>query len=334
MLTADASYRRGKLVPMKDVLDDALRDAPSVERVVVWRRAGAACTMTPGRDVWWDEAVRDQPGVLEPVPVDSEAPYLLAYTSGTTGRPKGALHVQGGFLLSIARETAYQADVRAGDRVLFSTDMGWIMGPWTVTGGMACGATIVFMEGAPDWPAERVWRLVEEERVTMLGVSPTLVRALIPHGEPAADLSSLRAVVTTGEPWNRRAVRVARRARLRRRPSPDRELLRRDRGRRVLPLGDDAAPDEAVLGRLPRPRRGRRRLRRGRPPGARRSGRARLQAGLARNDPRDLGRPRAVSRDVLAAFSRRVDARRLGLDRRGRVLVSPRPFGRHAEHRR
>ncbi len=135
--------------------------------------------------------------------VDSEAPYLLAYTSGTTGRPKGALHVQGGFLLSIARETAYQADLRAGDRVLFSTDMGWIMGPWTVVGGMACGATVVFMEGAPDRPHDRVWKLVEEERVTMLGVSPTLVRALIPHGEPDSDLSSLRAVVTTGEPWNR-----------------------------------------------------------------------------------------------------------------------------------
>jgi acetyl-CoA synthetase len=81
--------------------------------------------------------------------------------------------------------------------------MGWIMGPWTVVGGMGCGATIVFMEGAPDWPRDRVWRIVEDERVTMLGVSPTLVRALIPHGEPDADLSSLRAVVTTGEPWNR-----------------------------------------------------------------------------------------------------------------------------------
>ncbi|HJS49433.1 MAG TPA: AMP-binding protein, partial [Gaiellaceae bacterium] len=130
-------------------------------------------------------------------------PYLIAYTSGTTGHPKGALHVQGGFLLSIVRETAYQADLRPGDRVLFSTDMGWIMGPWTVVGGMACGATIVFMEGSPDWPPDRLWRIVERERITMLGVSPTLVRALIPHGEPVADLSSLRSVVTTGEPWNR-----------------------------------------------------------------------------------------------------------------------------------
>ena len=202
VLTADASYRRGRVVPMKEVLDEALADAPSVEHVVVWRRAGGECPMTAGRDQWWDELVEGQPGTLDPVEVESETPYLLAYTSGTTGRPKGALHVQGGFLVSIAREAAYQADLRPGDRALFATDMGWIMGPWTVVGGMACGATIVFMEGAPDRPHDRLWRLVESERITMLGISPTLTRALIPHGEPAADLSSLRSVVTTGEPWN------------------------------------------------------------------------------------------------------------------------------------
>ena len=202
VLTADASYRRGRLVPMKEVLDEALAHAPSVEHIVVWRRAGVECPMTRGRDVWWDEIVADEPGTLDAVQVESETPYLIAYTSGTTGKPKGALHVQGGFLLSIVRETAYQADLRAGDRVLFSTDMGWIMGPWTVVGAMACGATIAFMEGAPDWPPDRVWQIVEDERITMLGVSPTLVRALIPHGVPDADLSSLRSVVTTGEPWN------------------------------------------------------------------------------------------------------------------------------------
>ena len=203
VLTADASYRRGRLVPMKEVLDEALADAATVEHVVVWRRAGVDCPMARDRDVWWDEIVADEPGTLAATKVESEAPYLIAYTSGTTGRPKGAVHVQGSFLLSIVRETAYQADLRPGDRVLFSTDMGWIMGPWTVVGGMACGATIAFMEGAPDRPPDRVWGIVRDERVTMLGVSPTLVRALIPHGEPDADLSSLRAVVTTGEPWNR-----------------------------------------------------------------------------------------------------------------------------------
>jgi acetyl-CoA synthetase len=203
VLTADASYRRGRLVPMKDVLDDALAHAPTVEHVVVWRRAGVDCEMSNGRDVWWDEIVADEPGTLDAVQVESETPYLIAYTSGTTGKPKGAFHVQGGFLLSIVRETAYQADLRPGDRAMFTTDMGWIMGPWTVVGGMACGATIVFMEGAPDRPPDRVWGIVQDERVTMLGVSPTLVRALIPHGAPHNDLTSLRSVVTTGEPWNR-----------------------------------------------------------------------------------------------------------------------------------
>jgi acetyl-CoA synthetase len=190
VLTADGSLRRGKRVPMRETIEEARASAPALEHVVEWSRASRSWNVELG------------PGELAPLEVDAEHPYLLAYTSGTTGRPKGALHVHGGFLLSIVREAAYQSDIHAGDRVLFSTDMGWIMGPWTVVGAGALGAAVVFLEGAPDWPDDRLWRLVEEERVTMLGVSPTLIRALIPKGEPEADLSSLRALTTTGEPWN------------------------------------------------------------------------------------------------------------------------------------
>ncbi len=186
-ITTRESSRRGKPVPMLAILEAARREAPALEHVVV----------AP-----WDELVADSPGELPALEVDSETPYLLTYTSGTTGVPKGIVHVQGGFLVSIVREVCYQADVSAGDVVHFATDMGWIMGPWTVVGAGALGAAIVFAEGAPDWPVDRLWRTVEDERVTSLGLSPTLVRALPPHGAPHADLSSLRTFVTTGEPWN------------------------------------------------------------------------------------------------------------------------------------
>ncbi len=186
-ITTETSLRRGRELPMLAILEEARREAPSVEHVVV----------AP-----WDELVAGCPGELPPAEVDSEHPYLLTYTSGTTGRPKGVVHVQGGFLVSIAREVCYQADAHPEDVILFVTDMGWIMGPWTVVGGGAMGSTLVFAEGAPDFPPDRLWRLVERERVSILGVSPTLVRALIPHGEPQADFSSLRTIVTTGEPWN------------------------------------------------------------------------------------------------------------------------------------
>jgi acetyl-CoA synthetase len=204
VITADGSLRRGQAVLMKHIVDEALESAPTVTHTVVWRRLGLDdVPMTVGRDRFWDELVADTSGDLPPRQVDSEHPYLLAYTSGTTGKPKGALHVQAGFLVSIAREVAYQTNVKPGDRIHFATDMGWIMGPWTVVGGGACGASVVYAEGAPDFPADRIWKLVEAEQVTMLGVAPTLVRALIPKGEPVTDMSSLKAICTTGEPWNR-----------------------------------------------------------------------------------------------------------------------------------
>src|SRR5215217_8046186 len=186
-ITTRTSFRRGREVPMLEILEQARAEAPSVEHVV----------LAP-----WDALVADSPGELPPAELDSETPYLLTYTSGTTGRPKGVVHVQGGFLVSIAREACYQADATPDDVIHFVTDMGWIMGPWTVVGGHAMGSTLVFAEGAPDWPQDRLWKLIDSEQVSVLGISPTLTRALIPHGEPESDLSSLRTIVTTGEPWN------------------------------------------------------------------------------------------------------------------------------------
>jgi acetyl-CoA synthetase len=207
VITADYSLRRGARLEMRETVDEAVRESPSVEHVVTWRR-----------DAGWGDIVGASPGELPPLEVPSEHPYLLTYTSGTTGRPKGVLHVQGGFLVSIAREVAYQADVHPADVLHFATDMGWIMGPWAVVGGGALGCTLVFAEGAPDRPPDRLWELAEAERVSVLGLSPTLVRALIPHGEPKTDLSSLRILVTTGEPWN---------------PSPYRWLFERVGGGRL-----------------------------------------------------------------------------------------------------
>jgi acetyl-CoA synthetase len=206
VITADGSLRKGQAVPMKTTVDLAADAAGSVERVVVWRRLDDPTTpWNPDRDVWWDElADDDEPLASEPL--DAEHPLFIGYTSGTTGRPKGVVHVHGGFLVKIAEEVAYQVDLHPDEVLHWATDLGWIMGPWEIVGALALGATVLLFEGAPTHPAaDRLWSLVERHRVTTLGVSPTLIRALVPAGpEPvrAHDLSSLRVLASTGEPWD------------------------------------------------------------------------------------------------------------------------------------
>jgi acetyl-CoA synthetase len=207
LITADGCLRRGSTVNMKQVADEALLAVPTAHTVVVVPRLGrplAEQGSHGGRDIPWPEPVGEE--AYPTRPVDSEHRLFIAYTSGTTGRPKGTVAVHGGFTVKVAAEVAYQFDCRVGDTLFWFTDMGWIMGPWELTGGLASGATLALFEGAPDHPGPgRLWEFVETAGVTVLGISPTLIRALMAHGAGPVrehDLSRLRILGSTGEPWN------------------------------------------------------------------------------------------------------------------------------------
>jgi acetyl-CoA synthetase len=205
LVTADGFVRRGQRVAMKAIADQAADRAPTLRYVIVVSRLGDGVAWRP-RDRPWAALVHEQPDTGLTEPTEAEHPLMIVFTSGTTGRPKGAVHTHCGFPVKSAQDMAHAFDVHAGDRMCWITDMGWIMGPWLAIGTTLLAGTMVLHEGAPDYPAaDRLWALVERHRVNILGLSPTLVRSLMRHGEDPVrrrDLSSLRILGSTGEPWN------------------------------------------------------------------------------------------------------------------------------------
>ncbi|CAG7585696.1 AMP-binding protein [Rhodococcus opacus] len=205
VIVADGTVRRRKTVTMKPALDEALAACPTVQSVVVVENVGAEVDST-GRDISWAKLLGNggDPGPVEAM--DAGEPFALAYTSGTTGKPKGAVHTHAGFLVKTASEVAYSFDLRPGGAFCWITDMGWIMGPLSIVGTHANGGTLVLYEGSPDVPdTDRLWQLAQRHRVTMLGVSPTLIRTLRGRETDVAaryDLSSVHTIGSTGEPWD------------------------------------------------------------------------------------------------------------------------------------
>lgn len=205
VFTSDGFFRRGNKIDLKKVCDEAVAMCPSIKHVIVAKRLGTQFTKQP-KDIDWNDFISKGRNDFPPAIVDSEDPFLLIYTSGTTGKPKGSVHVHGGFLVKITEEVAYQTDFRNGDILFWVTDMGWIMAPWEIVGGMALGGTLFFYEGAIDFPKpDRLWDMIERHKVTTLGISPTAIRALMKFGEDKVrkhNLSSIRIIGSTGETWN------------------------------------------------------------------------------------------------------------------------------------
>lgn len=206
LVTADSTTRRGRTVPMKAIADEAVASSPSIRHVVVVRSSGDDVAMSPGRDHWWEEAHAEPADGAPPEPLDPNDPLFIIYTSGTTGEPKGIVHSHIGYLLKAAIDFGYAFDIQGDDTLTWITDMGWMLGPLMIVGGLHLGATVVLVEGLPDYPEpDRLWQVTERNRSTVLGIAPTAARGLISRSQgarPAPDLSSLRAFASTGEAWD------------------------------------------------------------------------------------------------------------------------------------
>ena len=207
LVTADGGYRRGKVVPLKKNADEAVKNCPTIENVVVYNRCGIKTEMIPGRDHWWHELDAGASSDCPPLSLDAEHPLYVLYTSGSTGKPKGILHTTGGYLVGCAKTTEWVFDLKEDDTYFCTADIGWVTGhSYVVYGPLALGATVVLYEGAPNWPDEaRLWKIIEDYRVTILYTAPTAIRTFMKWGEHFPnrhDLSSLRLLGSVGEPIN------------------------------------------------------------------------------------------------------------------------------------
>lgn len=210
VITGDGGWRRGKVLPLKDTVDEAVADCPSVQHVIVVRRGASdpfPCRMKPGRDHWYHELMQDVSTECLPEKMDSEDMLFLLYTSGTTGKPKGIIHTTGGYMVYAYLTTKLVFDLKPEDMFWCTADIGWVTGhSYVVYGPLQNGATCFVYEGAPDWPNRgRFWQLVERYRVSVFYTAPTAIRAFMKWGEewPAKyDLSTLRLLGTVGEPIN------------------------------------------------------------------------------------------------------------------------------------
>ncbi|OFW09981.1 MAG: acetate--CoA ligase [Acidobacteria bacterium RIFCSPLOWO2_02_FULL_59_13] len=209
VITSDGGYRRGGIVPIKQNVDEALKECPAVKDVVMVRRVGDAANVhfEEGRDHWWHRLMQDAPLYCPPEEMDSEDPLYILYTSGTTAQPKGIVHTTGGYMVGVSATHRWIFDIREEDVFWCTADIGWVTGhSYIVYGPLSAGTTCVMYEGTPDWPAkDRFWQIVEKYRVSILYTAPTAIRTFMGWGNqyPAQhDLTSLRLIGSVGEPIN------------------------------------------------------------------------------------------------------------------------------------
>ncbi|MDA1028317.1 MAG: AMP-binding protein [Bacteroidetes bacterium] len=207
LFTSDGAPRRGRVSNKKEVADQALEDCPDIRKVIVVNRCGSTnVPMKANRDIDFLDFIEGHAAESVTESTSAEDVMMIIYTSGTTGKPKGAIHTHCGFPIKGAQDMFHAMDVKPGESMYWMSDMGWMMGPWLVFGTLVIGASMVIYDGAPDFPeVDRIWQLVDRHQVTHLGLSPVLIRTLMPKGKDWVernDLSSLRTIGSTGSPWD------------------------------------------------------------------------------------------------------------------------------------